>query len=114
MDSYLPDFKYELFNVSSSQMDKVLDIKTNLLLQSSLLVMSKIMKDAKKALEEALKVYKGQIVEESNQEELLMVLNYLVVSGNIEKEDLKKSLETLEQGDLMPTLAQKWLIEGKI
>lgn len=110
---YIPKFSYELFNTSSQQMDKIKEFKSNLLLQSSLVVMSRIMGDAKRALEDGLKVWQGNKIGKEGAEDLVLVLNYLVVSGNIERKELEESLVKLEQGDIMPTLAQRWMEEGK-
>jgi len=49
-----------------------------------------------------------------DDDRIIRLFEYIVVNKDIEKEELKELIIKMKGEDTMPTLAQRWLDEGKI
>ena len=80
----------------------------NLYLSASLLLMKNIFKDIK----ELKPVLKKMVMLDDDR--VIRLFEYIVVNKDIEKEELKELIIEMKGENTMPTLAQRWLDEGKV
>jgi len=107
LDSYLMDFKFVIFDTTQIENHDIIKSINNLYLGASLLLMKNIFKDIKE-----LKPVIKEIVT-LDDDRVIRLFEYIVVNKDIEKEQLKELIIEMKGEDTMPTLAQRWLDEGK-
>ena len=113
LNIYLPDFRYELCDLSRIKDEEIKGVIT---LRAALLLLKYIFHpELRDKLAEVLKLLGKLSYKKTGLEYLETMLKYVVnATDRITDEDLRKIvMETLpEGGKLMPTIAQKWLEEG--
>jgi predicted transposase/invertase (TIGR01784 family) len=112
---YIPDFRSEIFDISHISDEK---IKGEILLQVHFLLLKYIFKpELLEKLHEILELLFKLSNKTKATEYLEVMLRYLVASvdskktGKLEKE-IGKAIKS--RGEIMPTIAEKWVQEGKI
>lgn len=103
---YLVDFSIVLFDTNRHRDEDILRASGNLYLTASLLAMKHIFKDI-----ESLKPIFKRIVQ-LDRDHFLMVLQYVIMTKDIKEEELEEILKNAG-GDIMPSLAQRWMDQGK-
>jgi len=110
---YIPDFKSEIFDISHIPDDK---IKGEILLQVHFLLLKYIFKpELFEKLHEILELLVTLSNKTKATEYLEVLMRYLVASvDSKQSEALKAEIEkTIKYGgDIMPTIAEKWVQEG--
>ncbi len=106
MDVGKRTFRPMAIYLSSYYFDIIKSIN-NLYLSASLLLMKNIFKDIKE-----LKPILKEIVT-LDDDRVIRLFEYIVVNKDIEKEKLKELIVDMKGENTMPTLAQRWLDEGK-
>jgi len=106
LKKYLLDFKVFLFDTWAYENEDLLKFSQNMYLTAALLLFKNIFKD----LKELKPVFKQVLKIETEQAEYL--LNYIVMAKDVDENDLNQVLQEIG-GNLMPSLAQKWLEQGK-
>ncbi len=107
LDGYLMDFKFVIFDTTALENSDIINNINNLYLSASLLLMKNIFKDIKE-----LKPVLKEIVT-LDDERVIRLFEYIVVNKDIEKEELKELISDIKGEKTMPTLAQRWLDEGR-
>ncbi len=107
LDGYLMDFKFVIFDTTALENSDIINNINNLYLSASLLLMKNIFKDIKE-----LKPVLKEIVT-LDDDRVIRLFEYIVVNKDIEKEELKELISDIKGEKTMPTLAQRWLDEGK-
>ena len=107
LDSYLMDFKFVIFDTTELENNDIIKSINNLYLSASLLLMKNIFKDIKE-----LKPILKEIVT-LDDDRVIRLFEYIVVNKDIEKDKLKELIIDMKGENTMPTLAQRWLDEGK-
>ena len=107
LDSYLIDFKFVIFDTTEIENNDIIKSINNLYLSASLLLMKNIFEDIKE-----LKPILKEIVA-LDDDRVIRLFEYIVVNKDIEKEKLKELIVDMKGENTMPTLAQRWLNEGK-
>jgi len=107
LDGYLMDFKFVIFDTTELENNDIIKSINNLYLSASLLLMKNIFKDIKE-----LKPILKEIVT-LDDDRVIRLFEYIVVNKDIEKEKLKELIIDMKGENTMPTLAQRWLDEGK-
>ena len=111
---FLPDFRYHLADLSRYPDG---ELKGQILLRVALLVMKHISsEDLPHRLIEIFALLRDLLQQERGVDYVETILRYLTAgSDKIDQKDLNKAIETTfpEGGDLMPTIAQKWIEQGK-
>ncbi len=106
LKKYLLDFKVFLFDTCAYDNEDLLKFTENMYLAAGLLLLKNIFKDLKELKPVLKQILKVRI---DNVEYLL---NYIVMAKEIEEEEFEQVLKEIG-GEFMPTLAQKWLEQGK-
>ena len=101
------DFKFVIFDTTELENNDIINSINNLYLSASLLLMKNIFKDIKE-----LKPILKEIVT-LDDDRVIRLFEYIVVNKDIEKEKLKELIIDMKGENTMPTLAQRWLDEGK-
>ena len=107
IDNYLMDFKFIIFDTTKIKNHDIINSINNLYLSASLLLMKNIFKDIQE-----LKPILKEIVR-LEDDRVIRLFEYIVVNKDIEKEELKEIISDIKGEKTMPTLAQRWLEEGK-
>jgi predicted transposase/invertase (TIGR01784 family) len=107
LDGYLMDFKFVIFDTTQIENHDIMKSINNLYLSASLLLMKNIFKNVAE-----LKPVLKEIVM-LDDERVIRLFEYIVVNKDIKKEELKELIIEMKGEDTMPTLAQRWLDEGK-
>jgi predicted transposase/invertase (TIGR01784 family) len=107
LDSYLLDFKFVIFDTTEIENNDIIKSINNLYLSASLLLMKNIFKDIKE-----LKPILKEIIT-LDDDRVIRLFEYIVVNKDIGKEELKELIIEMKGEETMPTLAQRWLDEGK-
>lgn len=107
LDAYLMDFKFVIFDTTEIENHDIMESINNLYLSASLLLMKNIFKDIK----ELKPVLKKMVMLDDDR--VIRLFEYIVVNKDIQKEELKELIIEMKGEDTMPTLAQRWLDEGK-
>ena len=103
---YLLDFSIVLFDTNQRTDDEILRTCGNMYLAASILAMKHIFKDIR-----SLAPVLRQIVR-LDRDRFLMVLEYVIMAKDIKEEELEELIKDAG-GDVMPSLAQKWLEQGR-
>jgi len=101
------DYKFVIFDTTKIENHDIINSINNLYLSASLLLMKNISKDIKELkpiLKEIIKI---------DDERVIRLFEYIVVMKDIEKEEFQEILTEIKGEDKMPSLAQRWLEEGK-
>jgi hypothetical protein len=104
---YLVDFSIVLFDTNRHTDKDILRICGNLYLAASLLTMKHIFKDVK-----SLRPVFKRIMQ-LDRDHFLMVLQYVIMTKDIKEKELEEILRNAG-GDIMPSLAQRWLEQGML
>ena len=107
IERYLMDFKFIIFDTTKIKNHDIINSINNLYLSASLLLMKNIFKDIQE-----LKPILKEIVR-LEDDRVIRLFEYIVVNKDIEKEELKEIISDIKGEKTMPTLAQRWLEEGK-
>ena len=103
---YLVDFRIVLFDTNQHTDEDILRASGNLYLAASILAMKHIFKDFK-----SLKPIFRHMTR-LDKDRFLMVLEYVIMVKDIKEEELEEIVKEAG-GDAMPSLAQRWLEQGK-
>jgi predicted transposase/invertase (TIGR01784 family) len=110
---YVPDFRFELYDISHLPDE---ELKGNVLLRILLITLKYIFNpELRHKLPEIFKLFAELEDKKKTTEYLEVLLRYLASRAeDIAEEELRESVgQTLEEGgNIMPTLAQKWMEQG--
>jgi len=107
LEGYLMDFKFVIFDTTQIENHDIIKGINNLYLSASLLLMKNIFKDIKELkpiLKEIIKI---------DDDRVIRLFEYIVVMKDIKKEEFQEILTEIKGEDKMPSLAQRWLEEGR-
>jgi len=107
LEGYLMDFKFVIFDTTTMENHDIIKTVNNLYLSASLLLMKNIFKDM-----EALKPVLKEIIT-LDDDRVIRLFEYIVVNKDINKDEFKELIIEMKGEETMPTLAQRWLDEGK-
>ena len=113
LQEYIPNFKYEIFDISHLEED---DIKGSIITKITLLALKYIFSDElPKKLPEIFKLFIEISEKERATEYLELFLRYLATSAKqLSSETLDKSLKELKEGgDIMSTIANMYIEKGR-
>ncbi|GAB6160978.1 Rpn family recombination-promoting nuclease/putative transposase [Desulfothermus naphthae] len=113
LDSYIPDFNYLLYDLSSISDE---EIKGTVILKATLMALKYLTTpEPGKHLERIFNLFKGLGESNTPLQYLETLLRYIAnATDKIEEEDIKKAIKQIEKGaDIMPTLAEKWIEQGR-
>ena len=105
LKQYLLNFRILLFDTTKVTDDEILSMSNDLYLTASLLLMKHIFDD----LKGLRPVFKHLVY--LDRDRFLMVLQYVIMTKDIKEGELEEILEGTG-GEVMPTLAQRWLEQG--
>ncbi len=106
LKKYLLDFEVQLFDTNAYEDEELLKFSDNMYLIASLLMFKNIFKD----IDKMNTVLKRTL--EIETEKGLMILDYFVMARDIKEYELNELIREIG-GDKMPSLAQRWLEQGK-
>ena len=106
LKKYLLDFRIFLFDTCNYKNEDLLKFSQNAYLTAAFLLFKNIFKDfkdLKPVLKQVLKIKTDKVE---------YLLNYVVMAKDIDEKELTQVLQEIG-GELMPSLAQRWLEQGK-
>ncbi len=117
LKKFLLNFRYILFDTNKwDNFESEPDLKKNIFLLTSLMLMKSAVDNNFEIIEKIFDfwVEKG-FIDNSKDEKLVFFLTYIVTTRDIPQRELVNLIEEkkLLGGDPMPTLAQRWIEEGK-
>ena len=104
---YLLNFEVILFDLNKVEEEELMKVSRNVYLLSGLLMMKHIFS----GIDEIKEVFRKVI--QIDKESFLMVLEYLVMSKDIEEEELEEIIKEVG-GEDMPSLAERWIQQGLV
>jgi len=107
LEGYLMDFKFVIFDTTTMENHDIIKTVNNLYLSASLLLMKNIFEDM-----ETLKPVLKEIIT-LEDDRVIRLFEYIVVNKDINKDEFKELIIEMKGEETMPTLAQRWLDEGK-
>ncbi|GAB6161580.1 hypothetical protein JCM12298_07390 [Desulfothermus naphthae] len=114
LDIYIPDFNYLLYDLSSISDE---EIKGKMILKATLMALKYLTTpEPGKHLERIFNLFKGLGESNTPLQYLETLLRYIgSATDKIDEEDIKKAIKQIEKGaDIMPTLAEKWIEQGRM
>ncbi len=114
----LLNFRYILFDTNQwENFESDPELKRNIFLITSLMLMKSARDNNFEIIEKIFDFWEEKgFIDNSKDEKLVFFLTYIVSTRDISQRELAKLVEEKEilGGDIMPTLAQRWIEEGKI
>ncbi|GAB6163950.1 hypothetical protein JCM12298_31100 [Desulfothermus naphthae] len=114
LDVYIPDFNYLVYDLSSISDE---EIKGTVILKATLMALKYLTTpEPGKHLERIFNLFQGLGESNTPLQYLETLLRYIVnATDKIEEKDIKKAIKQIKKGvDIMPTLAEKWIEQGRI
>ncbi len=106
LKKYLLDFEVQLFDTNAYENEELLKFSDNMYLIASLLMFKNIFKN----IDEMKPVLKRTL--EIETEKGMLILDYFLMARDIKEDELNELIKEIG-GDKMPSLAQRWLEQGK-
>ncbi|GAB6163937.1 hypothetical protein JCM12298_30970 [Desulfothermus naphthae] len=114
LDVYIPDFNYLLYDLSSISDE---EIKGKVILKATLMALKYLTTpEPGKHLERIFNLFQGLGESNTPLQYLETLLRYIAnATDKIEEKDIKKAIKQIGKGaDIMPTLAEKWIEQGRM
>ncbi len=114
LDVYIPDFNYLLYDLSSISDE---EIKGTVILKATLMALKYLTTpEPGKHLDRIFNLFQGLGESNTPLQYLETLLRYIVsATDKIEEKDIKKAINQIgKEADIMPTLAEKWIEQGRM